>query len=88
MDLLAVIAYAEMVRMVKKRKKEEVVWAASSQFLSLTLSLYLSRSATSCEKYDGRLNHLPLESLPSVMSTNPTYFIDSCCHVVSSVGMS
>ena len=40
MDLLAVIAYAEMVRMVKKRKKEEVVWAASSQFLSLTLSTY------------------------------------------------
>ena len=43
MDLLAVIAYAEMVRMVKKRKKEEVVWAASSQFLSLTLSLPIEK---------------------------------------------
>ena len=45
MDLLDVIAYAEVVRMVKKRKQKKErkrFGAASSQFLSLSLSLSLS----------------------------------------------
>lgn len=52
--------------------------------LPTVLMSYLSSVATSVLKYDGRLNHLPLESLPECMYSNPTHCDDSTSNAVSS----
>ena len=51
---------------------------------TIFLMSYLSSVATSVLKYDGRLNHLPLESLPECMYSNPTHCDDSTSNAVSS----